>query len=82
MPAKPGAKISNSSRIFKLQKAALRIMTSDFQAPSKPLFSYQKLLKISDLVKLNNLLLIHDLLNDQSPSSLSNTCTLVNHTPV
>ena len=55
-------------------------MTSDFQAPSQPLFSNQKLLKISDLVKLNNLLLIHDLHNAQSPSSLSNTCILANHT--
>lgn len=71
----------NTSRIFKLQKAALRLMSfSNFQAPSQPLFFKQKLLKISDLVKLNNLLLIHDILNDQSPSNLSKTCVLETYT--
>ena len=53
---------------------------SNFQALSQPLFFNQKLLKISDLVKLNNLLLIHDILNDQSPSNLSNTCVLETYT--
>ena len=65
------------SRIFKLQKAALRILTfSDFQAPSKPLFLQLNLLYFSDLVKLRNILLVHDILNAQSPTDITDTYSL------
>ena len=71
----------NNSRIFKLQKAALRILTfSDFQTPSQPLFHQLNLLKISDLVKLRNILLVHDILNEQSPIDITNTYNLRNYT--
>ena len=67
----------NYSRIFKLQKAALRILTfSDFQAPSQPLFHQLNILQISDMVKLRNLLLVHDILNAQSPADISDTYSL------
>ena len=67
----------NSSRVFKLQKAALRLLTfSEFQTPSQPLFYQLKILKISDLVKLRNLILIHEILNAFSPADISNTFNL------
>jgi len=67
----------NYSRIFRLQKAAIRILTfSDFHAPSQPIFHQLNLLKISDLVKLRNLLLVHDILNGNSPSDISDTYSL------
>ena len=67
----------NTSRIFKLQKTALRLLTfSDFRSPSQPLFYRLKLLKISDLVKLRNITLVHEILNAKSPIDVSNTFNL------
>jgi hypothetical protein len=63
----------NTSRIFKLQKTAARLMTfSDFHAHSKPLFYQLRFLNISDLVKFCNLLLTHQSLNGKCPSDITN----------
>ena len=68
---------SSYNRISKIQKAALRIMTfSDFTSPSQPLFEQLKLLKFADLVKLSNILLVHDILNRKSPSDISDAFNL------
>ena len=50
----------NSNRIFKLQKQCVRLLTfSDFNSHSSPLFFQLKILKLADLVKLLNILLIY-----------------------
>ena len=61
----------NTSRIYKLQKSATRILTfSDFQAHSDPLFKELKILKISQLVNLQNLVLVHEALNKSCPRDI------------
>ena len=51
-----------------LQKKALRIISwSDFQAHSYPLFKEFKILKLTDVTKMNNLLFVHDILSNKAP---------------
>lgn len=58
-------------RILTLQKRALRIITSsDFNAPSSPLFLQLRLLSFFDFIKLQNIILIHQALNSKLPSPL------------
>ena len=58
------------NKIEKLQKKALRIISfSDFRDSSSPLFKKWKILKISDIVELQNCLLCHSFLNGKLPSS-------------
>ena len=60
-----------SNRIYVLQKAAVRIMTfSPFRAHSSPLFARLKILKIFDLVKVLNILFVHQVLNDNVPDEV------------
>ena len=57
-------------RIFRLQKKALRIMSfSDFRAPSSPLFKEWDIMKIEDLVTVQNCLLAHDFFKGALPES-------------
>ena len=50
------------------QKKALRIISwSHSQSPSNPLFKEWKILKLTDMVKMNNLLFVHDVLNNRAP---------------
>ena len=70
----------NNSRIFKLQKSAVRLLTfSDYFSSSQPLFLQLKLLKVSDEIKLQNVLLIHDTINEKSPPSISDILDLKNY---
>ena len=67
----------NLNRILKIQKKSLRILTfSHFQAHSKPLFHKLNLLQLPDLVKLSNILLLHQILNSHSPVDLSSVFNL------
>ena len=67
----------NVQRIFILQKKCLRLMTfSDFNAPSSPLFSQLGLLKICDLTKLRNILLIQQILLNNCPPRVSTVFSL------
>ena len=62
----------NTSRIFKLQKQSCRFLTfSNYLSFSSPLFSQLKILKLNDLVKLLNVILVYEILNNLSPSILS-----------
>jgi hypothetical protein len=55
-------------RILLLQKSAIRIMSyASFRSPSKPLFFQLRILNIFDLVKLLNMLFIHQSLNFEVP---------------
>ena len=57
-------------KIEKLQKKALRIMYfSDLRDPSSPLLKKWKILKIKDIVDLQNCLLCHSFLNGKLPTS-------------
>ena len=67
----------NVERMFILQKRCLRLMTfSAFDAPSSVIFSRLNLLKISDLIKLRNVILVHQILNSESPPRVSSIFSL------
>ena len=65
---------ANTRRVLVLQKCALRLMSSSHpRTPSRPLFRYFEILTIFDLVKLLNILLVHQHLNSLLPSDLCST---------
>ena len=58
-----------NTKIFKLQNRALRIISfADFRADSNPLYSNLKILKLGDLIVLQNCLFVQDILKKVSPS--------------
>ena len=60
---------SNTSRIFKLQKKAVRIITkSKYNSHTEPLFQSLNLLKISDLYQLKLLKFYYNYCNNKLPS--------------
>jgi len=60
-----------------LQKKAIRLMTfSHHQAHTNNLFTDLNLLKLNDIVKLNNILFTHNTLNNKSPSVFNDFFTL------
>ena len=60
-------------RIGKLQNKAIRIINfEDFRASADPLYYQCKILKLSDMVKLNNCLLVHDFLRNDLPDCFAN----------
>ena len=68
---------SNVDRIFKLQKRCLRLITfSDFHAPSSVLFFNLNILKVSDLIKLRNISLVKQILNNYAPPRVSSIFAL------
>ena len=61
-----------SSLALKLQKKALRIISksfSDLREPSSPLFKEWKILKIKDIVEIQNCLFLHLFLKRKLPKS-------------
>ena len=57
------------AKIGKLQNKAMRIINfKEYNAPSKPLYAECKILKLDDLVKLNNCLFIYDYINGLLPN--------------
>lgn len=67
----------NVERIFVLQKKCLRLITfSDYNSPSNGLFIDLNLLKIRDLIKLRNVLLVQQILNKDCPSTVSSIFSL------
>ena len=65
---------SNSiSRLFKLQKRAIRIINkSTYRAHTDPLFKQNNILKVSDIYQLNSYLFIHDYQAKKLPVSFDN----------
>ena len=60
-----------------LQRKAVRLMTfSHYQAHTNPLFNTLKVLKLTDIVKLNNILFTHNTINNKSPKIFNNFFTL------
>ena len=58
---------------YRLQKRALRIMNfKDINATSNPLFKDNNILKLDDLVKVKNVIFIHDFVNKSLPLCFQN----------
>lgn len=73
---------SNCKRISILQKCAVRIMS--FASPrthSNPLFKQLGVIKLSDQIQCNNIILIHQILNNKIPQQLITTFALVFNNP-
>lgn len=71
---------SKSCRIFRLQKAALRIITfSNFNSPSNPIFLNLNILTLSDLIKFLNIILTFNIINLHSPGNICDIFKLVCH---
>ena len=63
--------------MFILQKRCLRLITfSNFDAPSSVIFSNLNLLKVPNLIKLRNVILIHQILNSECPSRVTSLFSL------
>ena len=68
---------TNRSKLEKLQKKCLRIMTfSNFDAPSNPLFAELNILKLDDICTSQVILFCHDFFMDFFPSALKNLFVL------
>ena len=68
---------TNCTRIFRLQKQCLRLLTfSNFNFISSALFLELKILKLFDLIKLLNIVQIFQVLSDSAPSALINIYNL------
>ena len=64
------ANIKRITKLTKLQNKALRIINfADFHAPSSPLYKTPQILKLKDLITLNNFLYVHNCLSGNIPSS-------------
>ena len=56
------------SQTFILQKKDIGLLSfAHFQANSSPLFKKQKILKLTDIISLNNILFTHNTLNNNTP---------------
>ena len=74
------ASSTNLNRIFILQKKCMRLITfSDYNAHSNELYIKLNLLKVKDIIKVRNVILVHDLLNGKCPARVSSTFSLNNY---
>jgi len=72
-----GQNLRSNSRIHKLQKTAVRLLTfSNHDAHSKPIFEILNVLSISDQIFLLNIILIYQTLNLQTPLEIQNVMNL------
>ena len=70
----------NLKKIEILQRKCLRIITfSDFRSHANPLFRDLKVLKVRDIIKLQQLQLLYDFLNKSLPADLKSLFTLNSH---
>ena len=67
-----GQNPNQTNQTFTLQKKAIRLIGfSHYQAHSSPLFKNLKILKLTDIVKSNNVLFTHNTLNNKSPTTFN-----------
>ena len=60
---------THTEKVFKLQNRALRTITfSDFQADPNPIYKSLKILKLDDLVTLQNVLFVYDHIKKTLPA--------------
>ena len=68
-----GLKEIENTKIQTLQKKAVRLLSfSHFQAHTHPIFKELKLLKLSDIVEIYNILFVHNVLNNKAPDHFQN----------
>ena len=68
-----GHRNQNCNQILTLQKKALKIMEfAGYSAPSNIIIRDLKILKFPDIIKLNNILFVHSVLNNKSPEYFRN----------
>ena len=59
---------THTEKVFKLQNRAIRTITfSDFHADPDPLYKFLKILKLEDLITLQNVLFVYDHLKKTLP---------------
>ena len=62
---------THTEKVFKLQNRAIRTITfSDFHADPDPIYKFLKILKLEDLITLQNVLFVYDHLKKNTPSLL------------
>ena len=67
----------NLSRVLKLQKSAIRLITfSGFRQPSKPLFHQLGVMSITDSIIVQNVLLTYKILNNLAPKNICDNFSL------
>ena len=72
-----GQNLSRVSRVARLQKIAVRVMTfSEYNTPSKPLFTRMNILSVQDYVFKLNIILAHEILNHISPIAVQQSLNL------
>ena len=72
-----GQQLSEISPTFILQKKALRLIKFEhYQAHTNPIFKELKLLKLMDVIRMKNLLLVHNTLNLNIPTHFQNYFSL------
>ena len=68
-----GLNENDNLKLITLQKKAVRLLSfAHFQAHSEPLFNDLKILKLSHIVKLNNIIFTHNILNKKAPEHFNN----------
>ena len=64
---------NDNFKILTQQKKAIRkISFSHFEAHSNPLFKNMGLLKLPDIMKINNIIFVHNVLNNKAPAVFQN----------
>lgn len=72
-----GQNLPLNSRIFKLQKSAVRLITfSDYYAHSQPLFDTLNIPPLADIIFTLNVFLVYKTLNNLSPTYIQNSFNL------
>ena len=72
-----GEKLKIDSPLHTLQKKAIRLITfSDFNAHTGPLFKELKIIKIKDIIEMQNILLAHKVISGNCPANLQNKLKL------
>ena len=72
-----GQNLLRVSRVARLQKIAVRMITfSDYNTPSKPLFTRTNILSVQDYVFKLNITLAHEILNHVSPIAVQQSLNL------
>ena len=70
-----------TEKVFKLQNRAMRILAfSDFHANADPLYKIHNVLKLNDLIALQNCLFVQDFLNKKLPICFNSYFQLVSET--
>ena len=60
---------THTEKVFKLQNRAVRTISfSDFHADPNPIFKAVKILKLEDLITLQNILFVYDFLKTTLPT--------------